>query len=64
MPNWMITHINDIGTAEGRSVTKIVDFHPFCENLPPLPDPSNDDDNNSDFMPDLANFDNKNGITN
>jgi len=38
--------------AEGHHFTKVIDFHLFFTNLPPLPEPD-DDSSDSDFLPDL-----------
>ena len=55
MPDWVITRVNDMGAAEGCSVTKVIDFYPFSTNLPPLPELV-DDSSDSDFLPDLELF--------
>ena len=57
MPNWVIDRVNDMGAAEGRRLTKIIDFHPFSDNLPPLPEPDRDTSDDENFIPTLEDDD-------
>ena len=41
-----------MGAAKSYRITKVIDFRPFLLDLPPLPEPDNNDDD-SDFMPKL-----------
>ena len=62
MPNWVIDRVNDMGAAEGCRLTKIIDFRPFSDELPPLPEPDSDTSDDEDFLPDLD--DNESALSN
>ena len=42
-----------MGAAEGRLITKVIDFRPFSNNLPPLLEPDNDNIDDECFFPDI-----------
>ena len=49
VPEWVITRFNDVGEAECRQFSHVIDVRPFSLNLPPLHEPANDYDD-EDFI--------------
>jgi len=57
MPNWVIDRVNNMGAAEGRPWTTIVDFSiPGKDNMPPLNDFAEDDNNPTYYDDDPKSF--------